>query len=597
MFTKFVLGTCCLLIGLTAGASFAGVRTKHGHPVLLINQVVQDGVSRTTLKVGSVAWTKAGLATTSTTKPPVGIGELAKVISVNLVGTNPPAASMATLETSAKFNLDDKARTVTEALTPFMRKYGVPSAWYSFTQSVRISTDSGIKPAKLVWNFNFTQDGKVQFGDPHISSLEPGILHVKFVPGGVDDSLPSNWSFPNAGTVQYRTMDKNLVPLTAWVTINVGTAYDDPPSSATGVDPDSGLKCLIDPTTSSSCSNAVAGGVKALMDATGTITSLIEYTRKLTPVHVEDPPGSGNLVSKMSLKLDVRQASVLCGVGTYTNEGMYGFELLNKTDNYLIAKGSYTPILASSAEIATTSPVVAYSKTINLTHESANLIYSHVINPAPGSQELVEVDLIKSQLAGGTVIATTANLGESSFPLSAYTENCVRDVGGGFYLACEGARLKLVYGNYNCKVSTGLNSFQSPTPAYFTPFVASTAVVSTSGFSSTVTYDGLGTIQVLSPFTANRISPVEVAACPAGSVDQEPVTGWLWWILNRNTVKTSDYCYMDATYCENCYGSWESNQYTCPTGFSYYAAGYSCDGDNCSALHKCRKPKVGVLTW
>jgi hypothetical protein len=220
----------------------------------------------------------------------------------------------------------------------------------------------------------------------------PLTLDVIYTPLSLSAVLPATWPrFADAGTVKWRLIDRNGVARTNWVTVDAGGAFDNPESMANNaVDPDAGLRCLIQNRTL--CSGPL--DVKTLIDQQGALAAYVSYTRRMEPVYdnVADPANAGQFIQKprISLSVDYRELNYQgCGQAlTYRNQGAYGYTLAMHAERYLVQPtGDYQPVDWSDQTLI--SPTEQYDKSITVTRADGASVAALIINPGPTGNNLV----------------------------------------------------------------------------------------------------------------------------------------------------------------------------------------------------------------
>lgn len=335
--------------------SSIGART-YGLSVLTVSEVVTNpanpqakvgvfhsGVSSDGGSTGSVSGVRANPAL-----PPLA-GNLWAPVAY---GT-PTLASL--LATSAAYSRTI-INSVTNQLKAAIKTSNAGSAIFQYDQEVQVQGQPTTPPPHLVWTLFVDASGRVFYGDPIVIPGEPTYIYAIYTPKNVASGLPAGWAYPNAGTLRYQILkskDNSLVQ--DWVTVNVNGAYDDPVqtvNSGAQLDPDAGLKCLVDK-TSGGCVTGYTDLV-TLLGQTGAMATVLDYTRQLQPTMQNN--ADGTVSPKSAVSYDQRNWSwTTC---TYQNVGNLGMELNAQTDRYLVMPtGKYSLMgQASQKSQAPTQP-------------------------------------------------------------------------------------------------------------------------------------------------------------------------------------------------------------------------------------------------
>lgn len=273
---------------------------------------------------------------------------------------------------------------LTTSLQSYMAANNVSLVTFNFNQKIFVAGDTA--PKYLVWSLIMRSGQRPSFPNPKIVDTLPTILQVNYIPKNVTKGLPAAWSYPNAGMLQWRKLDATYNPISAWTTVDVNGAYDEPEDlTGAAVDKDWGIKCLAKRGALPTCPSAV--NVSDLMDQVGAGYALLDYGRMLQPVYddVETPPGSGQFVqvARAAVSVDVRELNLSsCSNGTFRNQGTYGFELNNRVDRYGIWDDGRYKLLNSfqSKTLSATTPFNV-SK-IGVAGASVASLNDKVVNPS-----------------------------------------------------------------------------------------------------------------------------------------------------------------------------------------------------------------------
>lgn len=269
------------------------------------------------------------------------------------------------------------AATMGEHLT----KRGSSAGILTYSEEVYISrTDA--EPIKKMLSFVMTvnKDGKATFGSPLLTSADPEVMHVTYTPLKPGDGLEENWSFPNAGTLEYKVLDSKGAAKTASTTIYVNGVYDGQEGDQSMV------RCLMD----HSKAGCTAGypDVKTLMHQRGADMAIVDYVNQLVPVYDEVPGAGGepDYVPRVALTYTDRTWS--CKV--YGNKGEYGYVLDVAADRYyaqLDESNEVSYIMSESHKGRMLSPQKEFFKEVAANTLPGNPNY-YVISPVPGDSTL-----------------------------------------------------------------------------------------------------------------------------------------------------------------------------------------------------------------
>ncbi len=312
------------------------------------------------------------------------------------------------LLSDAKTHLSTSAPAFAASIRRAMQASGVGTAHFSLMQRVAVAGTA--TPQFLVWSMVVYRSERPVFGDPRLVPSIETTLHVVHTPVRVAAGLPVGWAYPDAGTLQWRILDRQGAPLTGWSSITIGNTYDEPDASSGAVDPDHGLKCLLGSNASTACSRGVAN-VASLMNQTGHTRAIVDYRRTLQPAYdqIESPPGSRRFeqVARVAVAVSRRElAPSSCGAGEYRNEGAYGFELAEQVERYAAQiDGSYSLIDRTAHRSVSPSVPFKVAKQLNEDATAAQLA-DKLIDPANPGGALIAASSVRG-LVGLAPITTT----------------------------------------------------------------------------------------------------------------------------------------------------------------------------------------------
>jgi hypothetical protein len=227
----------------------------------------------------------------------------------------------------------------------------------------------------------------------------------------------------------YELFSTTGTALSGVASVNTGGAYDAPQASSTGVDNDAGLECLIDNTSSSTCSQSYPSA-KGLIGSLSAKFAIVDYLRMVQPVYnsVESPAGSGTYVQQPAVDLAVTLRTwyyASCTTKSFHNTGYYGYTLSTDIDRYYVqSDGSYSKVFSYTGE--SSSPYQNYDYTRGISDAEYAVLSGDMIDPSDPSDAL---------LAASTVpyLVEFASLTEgASNAASPYTLNSTGSYGSGY---------------------------------------------------------------------------------------------------------------------------------------------------------------------
>lgn len=333
--------------------------------------------------------------------------------------------TLANLLASAKTYSQTIAASVTSTLQKAMKSSNSSSAIFQFDQEVQVQGQPTVPPPHLVWTLFTDSAGRVLYGDPIVIPGTPTYIYAIYTPKSVASGLPSGWAYPDAGTLKYqvlKTKDNSVVQ--NWVTLDVNGVYDDPVqtvNSGVSVDPDKGLKCLINATTSG-CTTGYAD-LNTLMGQTGVIAAVVDYTRQLQPTTQIN--SDGTVSPKASLSYDQRNWSwTTC---TYQNIGSLGMELNAKTDRYLVLpSGQYS--LMGSSSLKSQAPTQSFNISSGVSPAYVSALSAYVFDPVTSGTPLTQAGAMPN-------IVNLAPISETGTSNPTQSITLGQNQGGGIYVS------------------------------------------------------------------------------------------------------------------------------------------------------------------
>lgn len=373
---RFLLILVLSLVSTVSWAQKSAPRSLSGPGLRDIAIMYQDGDisggSSSSLKVGPIAASNQGY----------GVNHLVTRISGSPFGTMPgivlsnPTTQEEALTKSKRWMVDN-ANSFAARYGQWLSQQGLSMGLYHFSQKVNIQTDAGVQPRAISFTMAVDSRGRPSYGVPKLVNPNPLILDVTYIPLRAADSLPSNWQFPGAGTLRYRLLDKRFEPITNWSTINVNGAFDAPAGESAAA-----VACLMD-RVAAACSAPT--DVKTLMGQLGADMTLVTYVNQMEPVYDDSNPDQQ--VAKVAISVESREWSCT----DYKNKGAFGFLLALSTERYFgrlsAEKLSYENIGQWTSYGI--SPTESYQKSVAVSVLGTQHPDPYVINPLPGSNDLL----------------------------------------------------------------------------------------------------------------------------------------------------------------------------------------------------------------
>ena len=379
-----------LLLGNYAQAAGARART-YGLKLLTISEVVTNPGSPS----AQVAMIHSGVASdggstgsVSGDRPENSAPPLAGNLWVPVAYGTPTLANLVAAATAYSRTI---VNAVTSQLRAAMKVSQSSSAIFQYDQEVQVAGQPTTPPPHLVWTLYVDAGGRVFYGDPIVIPGVPTYIYAIYTPLTVASGIPAGTTYPNAGTLRYQVLkvkDNSLVQ--DWVTLNVNGAYDDPVqtiNSGSTVDPDKGLKCLMNK-NSSGCTTSYADMV-TLLGQTGSVVAVVDYTRQLQPSMQNN--SDGTISPKTAVSFDQRNWSwTTC---TFQNVGAVGMELNAQTDRYLTTPdGQYSKM--GTATVKSQAPNQAFNLSTGVAPSYVNSLSAYVIDPMTPSHPITQAGAV-----------------------------------------------------------------------------------------------------------------------------------------------------------------------------------------------------------
>lgn len=248
------------------------------------------------------------------------------------------------------------------------------SAWYTFEAPLTVSfytttsstdadgnvtyqTVSRQEERKVTWFLFADENGAAIAGNPRISDATPEIIEVIFFPSNSQRFLDEEEIELPLGQIKWRKINSTTgAPLSAFVTENVGAAYDMPVNAdglvQSGASVQPYVACLI---KNDGCANSSALDVTDLLSREGASAAVVRY---LTPAVIStfpisstpNPDGTFDYREKVSLNVSSRvfDYQFSCVNPKYTNVGSYNVEMNSAMHTYTVNQGGeFNPLSAS----------------------------------------------------------------------------------------------------------------------------------------------------------------------------------------------------------------------------------------------------------
>jgi hypothetical protein len=331
-----------------------------------------SGGSSASIKVGPIAASNRGY----------GVNHLVTRFSGSPFGTMPgivvsDPTSQENALAAAKRWMGDNANSFARRYGQWLNEQGISQGLYHFSQPVNISTEAGIQRRALSFTMTVDNKGRPTYGVPKLVNPNPLILDAQYIPLRAGDGLPSNWKFPEAGYIKYRLLDKRFEPITNWVSVNVGGAFDAPAGGS-----EAAVACLMD-RVAASCSAPT--DIRTIMGHTGADSAIVTYVNQMEPVYDDSNPDEQ--VAKAAVSVDSREWNCK----TYDNKGSFGFVLELSTERYFARLSAESLSYEKIGQWTSygISPTEPYEKSIDVRLLGNQHPDPYVINPLPDSTELI----------------------------------------------------------------------------------------------------------------------------------------------------------------------------------------------------------------
>lgn len=258
---------------------------------------------------------------------------------------------------------------------------GFPTCSQSTQQQTTVDTSAASNPSMTLtvfFQFTLDQNGNVRAIAPVVKQPSGTTLKVTYTPLNLSDNLPSDWSYPNAGTIGYQLLDSTGTALTGTQYVNVSGAYD-----ATAMSQDTNLAlCFLGPNLGTGCPSAPT--VASLMSSTGASSALVTYYYEIGAKYSAGPGGTSIpdiLIAEDSRNFTCSAASssaTQCAMSctSYNNAGIFGAVLEEDALQYEVTglSNSGTPSYTALGSLHqnVVSPIESFSKSAPITSDGTD---------------------------------------------------------------------------------------------------------------------------------------------------------------------------------------------------------------------------------
>jgi len=376
-----------------------GQLDRSSQRMLLVNQTVSApsaGVRSTfAARVGTLAFTPGRLATDTGFETIANASTLAQIAPRDF-GTG---LTQSQLLSTASAHFAGQAPMLASALRAAIQTRGLTQA--SFVYDQRVIVAGAANPRQLVWTVNVDSRGRYSFADPQLFDQQPTILHAQYIPLRVASGLPQGWAYPDAGQLRWQLLNLQMQPVTAMNAIDTGGAFDPPDDlTAAPVDPESGLRCLVDRRSRPGCPAGLTDLI-TLIDQHGATGALLDYGQRLSPVYDPVANGAGGIdqVARVSMQVTLRELTYNgCTADMpYRNAGQYGFTVQSVNDRYQVAPdGRFSRV--NSVQSTSLSPTQSYDWTRLLRPTAVSALAPLVLDPQDPARPMLPAASIPNLL-------------------------------------------------------------------------------------------------------------------------------------------------------------------------------------------------------
>lgn len=374
-----------LLAAATACTAFAQT-PRSAQRMLVVSQVASPGGASVTARIGSLTFGPTGLSTDRAAELLPDASSIAQV-AVRDFGD---AMSQSQLLAEARTHLAGQAPALVRNLGEVLQSRGLGQATFAFDQQVTVRGSASAR--RLVWTLSVDRSGRASFADPRLFDAQPHILHAQYIPLRVATGLPAGWTFPDAGRLRWQRLNLLLQPIEPMTTLDTGGAFDAPDAiDGMPVDPEAGLRCLVDRRARSDCPQGLAD-IVTLIDERGSASALVDYGLRLAPVYDAVATGTGGVeqVARISLQVDRRELAYAgCSADmSYRNTGRYGYTLSAASDRYAVAPDGRFARL-NRTETSTLSPTIVYDWSRPLRPVAVSALTPLILDPQDPGRPLI----------------------------------------------------------------------------------------------------------------------------------------------------------------------------------------------------------------
>lgn len=268
--------------------------------------------------------------------------------------------------------------TIRNSIQDWMHDNGVSHAWITYKQTVNVTSSTGVDPMNVQWSAFIDSTGRGIAPNPKIVSVNGlKILQARYMAYATSDDVPSTLGYVDAGKLYWRVLNDAFIPITGWSELQTDGAFDEPydPGDETPIDPDAGLKCLMDKSKAgpawqpssfldgaTTCNQSMPD-IISLMDETNSQLAIVDYVRQVAPIWCREDDAAclsgaampatdlpndpdAEFVALVAYRFDSRTlGSNACGTQEFRNHGWSGYKLDLTTDRYVaFANGGYQAV-------------------------------------------------------------------------------------------------------------------------------------------------------------------------------------------------------------------------------------------------------------
>lgn len=355
--------------------------------MLVVGQTAGPSMTAVTARIGTLTFGPTGLTSNRVAETLPNASAIAQIAVRDFGDTLSPSQLLA----QARAHLGAQAPALAQALSAALQSRGLSQATFVFDQQVAILGSP--TPRRLAWTLSVDRAGRASFGEPRLFDAQPHILHVQYIPLRLAHGLPPGWAYPEGGILRWQRLDLLLQPIGPVATLDTGGAFDAPEAlDGSAVDPEAGLRCLVDRRTRSDCPHAFTD-IVTLIDEQGSASALVDYGLRLAPVYDAVPAGDGSSeqVARVSLRVDQREL-VYAGCSAdmaFRNAGQYGYTLTAANDRYAVSPDGRFARL-NRTDTTTLSPTIAYDWTRRLRPVAASALTPLILDPQDPAQPMLD---------------------------------------------------------------------------------------------------------------------------------------------------------------------------------------------------------------